>query len=481
MKKQNLQILLVAIFIVLILITLFTKYIGSTDTKSFTSVAKYFAGSYKADIRSSHSYLWGFINSPLVYLTKSFIGFKILNLIVLLALIYSVYYISGKNEKALWLILLSPIIWYMAPWVNSIQISSLAFLWSYYFMKSYDKNDKFKEAILAGIFFGIGITFWHGLAFFGLFYLVFFFYNKKAYNALLCSLGIFIGLLPLFLLDFYLFGFPFHSLMKNVFGTISNLLRMGVYSKDQTVSKSFFALISIFLFIPIYFWKLYKKEQFKKNYKIMLFLTISIIIILYNPQIRYLILIVPIMILILVEKINKKQFRVLILISLIMSFIVIIPYQIQVKYDTNGEEFKSFLANIFSLELKERFGDLVRQDLSEISQQYPNKVFVVGNHPDTYQHLADYYWENNIEEFVSIQDYNLYLKNTSVLVERTFKSSPKRISGRREIWITGGIGRPEENTDYENLDYGLAFEEQLDLEKFNLVKRYKTLNLFEKQ
>jgi len=471
------------IFLFLCLLTLLTNYYGSTDIASFASPAKYFAGDYQAKIRSSHSYLWGFINFPLVKLFNNLIGFKILNLIILGILIYSIYYISKKDKRALFLTLLSPIIWYMAPWINSIQIASLFFLWNYYFIEKYNKTNKIKYLFYSGIFLGLSISFWHAIFFLGAFYLIIFLYNKPLSHFFYYILFILSGLIPLMALDFYLFGFPFHSLIKNISGTILNNLGFGVYSDIRAIPKTLSVLLSFLLIIPVYFWVLLKKENFKKNKKIIIFLIGTILILLHNPQIRYLLLLVPIMILILIKTLNKNQIKKLIIISTIISLIIIIPYEIQIKYPTtNLEEFTLLIKNFPSFNISlENKDTIINQDLIQISKEYPNEIFLVGNNPDDYHRLADIYWGDNIKEFISIQDYNLYLKNSSTLVERTIRFSPLRINGRREFWISGGIGKPiNDNTEYDKIDYAISLQGNFSLSEFNLIKKYEILYLYER-
>ena len=64
----------------------------------------------------------------------------------------SIYYISGKDRKTLLLIVTAPIFWYMAPFINPIQIASLFFLWGYYFISKYDKKEKISSAGLTYLF-----------------------------------------------------------------------------------------------------------------------------------------------------------------------------------------------------------------------------------------------------------------------------------------------------------------------------------------
>ena len=103
------------VILILIIITLFTRYYGSADAGDYSDSAKFFSGKYAGDIRNSHSYLYGFIHSFFVGAFENFFFFKITSLVCLALIIYSVYYISNKDRKTLWLILLSPTAWYRLP------------------------------------------------------------------------------------------------------------------------------------------------------------------------------------------------------------------------------------------------------------------------------------------------------------------------------------------------------------------------------
>src|SRR3989338_304677 len=92
----------ICIFVLIILLTILTQYYGSTDIGDYSDTAKFFAGDYSAKIRSSHSYLLGFVHAPFVALTGSFIFFKITSLLFLGLIILSVYYLSGRQMKYLW-------------------------------------------------------------------------------------------------------------------------------------------------------------------------------------------------------------------------------------------------------------------------------------------------------------------------------------------------------------------------------------------
>jgi len=119
----------IAVILILVIITISTNYYGSTDTGDYSDSAKYFSGKYDAKIRNSHSYLFGYLHYPYIKFFDNFLIFKITSVLFLILIVISVYHISKKNKMALWLTLLSPVIWYMAPWINPIQLTSLMLLY----------------------------------------------------------------------------------------------------------------------------------------------------------------------------------------------------------------------------------------------------------------------------------------------------------------------------------------------------------------
>lgn len=474
--KKNWVIL--TLLTLLVSITLLTTYEGSTDVGDYSDVAKYFSGSLNSDIRSSHSYLYGFLVSPLISLFNNFIVLKILSLIFLLLLVCSVYLISGKNKKAFWLILLSPIIWYMAPWINSIQLSSLLFLWAYFFIKKYDKSEKIRFLILSGILIGLSLGFWDGLLFIAIIFTISFLYNKKFYHLFLFSIFLLIGLLPKLILDNSLFNFAFIGILRYLSGMITAIFFQGIYNHMGSLT-SFVAYLAILIFLPLFSYKLFSKENWKVNKKIITFISLCTLLILKSSQLRYLLLLIPIIIIELVPRLTEKQFKKQIIIFSIISLLVVIPYVIQINNSTNIEEFSSFLFNLNNIEISENQNLLIQNDIRKITEEFPKEIFIVGNKNDDFQKLAHLYWGNNVKEFVSIEDYNLFLTNKTILFEKIFMPTPN-IQERRQIWISGGISKNEnDNTDYLSIKYGIGIGEPIN-GNFSLIKKYNLLYLSEK-
>ncbi|MBI5804062.1 hypothetical protein HY450_02360, partial [Candidatus Pacearchaeota archaeon] len=167
---------------------------GAPDLGDYAGVAKFFANELNAKIRSSHSYLYGFVHFPLVSLTNSLIIMRLFGIFYLFILIFSVYYISGKNRRALFMILLSPIVWYVGPWIHPMALSSALFLWGYHFMKKYNATGKIFFLLISGILVGLAWSFWDAIMFFSVFLGIVFLYDKKLYHSGIYLFFLLIGL-----------------------------------------------------------------------------------------------------------------------------------------------------------------------------------------------------------------------------------------------------------------------------------------------
>jgi hypothetical protein len=286
-------------------------------------------------------------------------------------------------------------------------------------------------------------------------------------------------MLPKLILDSLLFNFAFMGIIRYLSGIIVAAFFQGVYGTMGS-SSLIIPLLSILLFLPFFSYKLFSKENLKTEKKTLIFLSLSLLVLFKNPQPRYLLLLIPIIILELAPKLTEKQFKQQIAIFSIISLLVIAPYIVQINNSTNVEEFSSILSNLGNIKISENKDAVILSDLKRITSELPNETFIVGNGNDDFQKLSHLYWGNNINEFVSIEDYNLFLNNQTVLFEKNFTPVPN-IQDRRQIWISGGISKNEnDNTDYSSINYGISFGEPLNLENFSVIRKYGLLYLNQK-
>lgn len=480
---KNEKKIFAVLVIFLITLTLLTSYYGSTDIGDYSDVAKFFSGEYSAKIRSSHSYLLGFLHSPFVGLFNSLIIFKITSLLFLGLIVYSVYVISGRSRKALWLSFLSPVIWYMAPWINPIQIASLLLLWAFYHMQKYDQELRIKNLFYSGLLIGLGLAFWDTILYFGVILAVCFLYNRKVSHFALFFVSAIIGLIPRMILDQYLFNFAFFTTIKTFVSGLVNLSG-GIYDKGYGHSpKTILGVLSFLLAMPLYSWILCKFNIFKENKKSVMFLILSLLLLIMNPQIRYLLALSPIIVLLIFKHLSFNNIKIYLFSSALIIMIFITPYILQINYSLNeqiyGIEATSFIREGIDISEKNIEKDFV-SNLKNIINEHPNEVFVIGNEPDSYQIFAHFYWEDNVKDFVSIQDYQLWEKNESVLYKKKFEPIPN-IPERRQFWIEGGLKKNEvDSTNYEEIEYAISFREPLRLDGFIFEKKFGNLELFKK-
>ena len=476
--------LIASIVLLLILITLLTKFQGGADIYDYQDVAKFFAGKYNAKIRTSHSYLYGFIHTPFVYLFENFFAFKITNLIFLFLIIYSVYIISKRDKRALWLILLSPILWYMAPWTSPIQLASLLFLWGWYFIKKYDseKNSKksIKYLLYSGLLLGLSWAFWDGVLFFIPLLIISFFYDKRLSHTIYFIIVILLGSLPRIILDQILFGFAFFTPVRHIMASLALTFLGGFYEQGSLFGV--ISLIFVIIFFPVFTYLIFKKKIFIQNKKTSIFILLSILLLIINSQIRFTLLIVPIIIITLSKSLTKKQFTIQIIFSLILIVLVLNPYILQIKWDIGengkGVEFEYFIRNIQEIKLDDRLGrEVIKSDIQEITREYPGETFVVGNTPDYYRVLANIYFGEDVKEFVSIEDYNLNIMGENLIAKKEFCTNTL-INTRRDFCFSlTNLKSFGDKTDYDSIKYGIG-EEDLDIAGFTLLKEYKQLNQF---
>ena len=457
--RSTLKIIIIPLIILtLILITFLTNYYGHTDLGDYSDTAKFFSGDYAANMRNSHTYLYGALVFPFVGLFKNFEIFKFISLGCIFLIIYILYIRTGMNKKSLILFLLCPIFWYMAPWITPLQIVSLLFLLGFLFIDKYNQTKNFKNLLFSGILLGLAAAFWTAVFLFIVPLAIIFLYDKKTIHSVGFIFALLIGLLPLFVLDQILFNFPFFTLLKTVFAYIISFFWDGIYGIGiHNLSFLLWSSFTVIAFIPLVFWFRLKKEFFKGNKRLMSFILVSILVILLNPQIRYDLILAPIALLLFSKQVTDKQFKIQVIISILLIFLLVFPITLSFKSDTS-----------------------INDNLEKIVKEYPDQMFIVGNTPDDYQTLANIYWGHEVKEFVSIQDYELWLNNQTTIFEKKIMPQPN-INDRRTIWIAGGLSANAASfRDYDKIVYAISINEPLNMEgvNFSLLGNYGPLYLY---
>jgi hypothetical protein len=469
-KKSKLAVLI--LLAILVVLTLTTSFHEETDLGDYLGVAKYFSGDYAAKLRPSHSISYGLLLSPFTSISDNLFFVRLINLTWLLLLILSVYVITEKDSKALFLFIFSPIVWYVAPYISPIQLASLLFLWGYYFLLKYKKEEK-RYLLISGTIIGFATIFWNSALFIIPILILCFFFNKKLSHVLIFLIGLCLGFIPLMITDLYFYKIPFYSFLKFIVATLAFPLFGGIYGHG--VSKSLFEYIPLLLMFPFYFYLLFKRECFKENKSEVIFITLSYLFILQNPQARYLIFLWPILIIRLSRVINRKQFIKQCAMFAFISLIVVSPYVVQIKYQMYPPEWSGIIKNVNNISINTSSQPSLALSLTEITKKYPQEIFVVGNDADDYNILALAYWGKDLKEFVSIQDYLFWKENKTDIWNKKFMPAT-RLYERRQIWISGGVSKNTNDlTDYKKIRYGIGLGKPLELSNFTFFERYGDL------
>jgi len=479
--KRQILIIIAVVFLLFMLAfaTVPNDMLDATDVKDFSDTAKYFAGDYHASLRASHSVLYGLMLAPYVALTGNFMLLKLSSAFFFVLLILSVYHLSGRDKRTLYLFLASPLIWYMAPWVSPVPLATLFILWAFHFQLKFEREEKVKYAMYSGLLFGLAGAFWATALYLSVIFLLCYYYNKKLRDALLFAVFVIIGFSPAMILDQLLFNFALYSLIKHMSSSLLFALYGGIY--QQGYSTGILNRILVILFVPFSAYLLFNKKMFKENKKTIIFLIASLAFILLNPQIRLVLVIAPIVFVLLANKLNDRKFKIVLALSVILYLLAIMPYLIQIKYDTNARYLALAVEQFPNIQItNEGRIDLIRADLNEIEKLHPNEIFLVGNENDAYRELAHYYWGIGIKEFVSIEDYLLYQQNKTTIASKKISSSAN-IPSRREIWFALGIDKSSNfEADYSKINYAIGFEPDFAAREFKQVRKYGILYLFEK-
>jgi hypothetical protein len=342
-----------------------------------------------------------------------------------------------------------------------------------------------KDVFYGGVILGIGIAFWHTLLFFtcilGFCYLI----DKRIFEGVAFLFEIGIGLLPLFALDVYLFALPGYTLLKTLSGTFVIMLGGSVGALHSEETLEWLRIVLVLAVFPVSFWLLYRTRMFMKHWREGLFLSLSLLVILSNPQLRYTLVLVPIAVLVSYTFIPARYYRNALLLSGALALFVSVPYLFQINGSLTpylgGVEITGVLEQRDSLHYRSSWpGHDIAESLRIITIRYPNERFLVGPDADSYQTLAHLAWELPIAELVSMQDYAYVIENRSSYYEKTIHSTP-RISERRLLTITGALKANPAVLDIASVEYALGIDTPVTAFGFREIVREGRIYLSQKE
>jgi len=419
MKKQHIYSLITILAIALIVFTFVSEKTLFSDVPQYVAVGKEFAGLSIAKVRNTPGWLYGWFLGQFLKVSPSVATLKILNLIWFSITVIFLYKITKKLEVFL-LYLSSPVVWFLSPWINPLPLISLLFLTAYYFLK----KDNIKGIIIAGLVLGLATAIWWAAFYFSVFFLLAFLYNKRFYEVLIAIVSFLLTFSLRIIFDLYYFSLPFFSTVRSLGSNLSFLIGDAPGGLPEHNFLKYFLILVI---ITPLLYKLYFIE-WKKEIPSLIFLILSLILFLFNFQLRFFLAITPIVILLIVPKVKIKE----ILISLVISIIVIAS--LTASYIPHKDT-------------------LITADLKEIANDLPNERFIVGSKQES-EEVASYldvlYEGNKIKELIRFTEYSLWEKDKNLFRTYEFESKSK-INNLRKVRFS--IDYLKTPSNYNNVNY----------------------------
>src|SRR3989338_5433837 len=176
--KKPVVFIFIAFFIGLVLFNVFSTKVMFTDVAQYLGVAKEFADVSITKVRNTPGWLYGWVLGEILKVNESLLAVKLFNVMWLFFDALLLYFIT-RDKKALLLFVFSPIVWFMASWVNPILMISFLLLLAYYLFKRYEENKKLSYFVLSGLSLGLIPALWFAGVYLSIFFLLAFFYNKE--------------------------------------------------------------------------------------------------------------------------------------------------------------------------------------------------------------------------------------------------------------------------------------------------------------
>ena len=453
MKNKDLILIVTGFSLVIIILNLLIKNLLYTDVGDYLAVAKYFSNNIVSRIRSTHSWVYGLFLAQFLKIYSSIFFAKIINSSFLVFTALLLYNLT-KDKKSLFLWILSPVVWYMMPQISPILPSAFLLLLSYKFIKEYESKEKLNYLIYSALPLGLSSILWDSMIPISFFFILVFFFNKKLKEILFFGIFFFMAFSIRFIVDYYLFNYPFFSLFRFFGGSLLVYLRQGNYTH---ISNPVLNYILYLVIISPFLFKIYKLN-FKECKKELIFLLLTVLMFISSSnQLRYVLILAPISILLISKVITKKELVINSIISVLLIIFLLYP-----SFADNSEK-------------------LIQDDLNQISKDFQNEVFFAGNEQegDAYLVYSLVYWGKDIKEIISWQDLQLVLNNKTNFQQYRYESKAK-VGETRNVWLEFGVSRVDNRT-YEDVDYLISSKNETSLKNFKLVKSYTTLNVFRKE
>ena len=446
-KKDYIKWVIGVLFLGLIVFTFMSEKILYSDVPQYLAVGKEFAEISHAKVRNTPGWLYGWFIGKVLDVFPYLNAVKVLNLIWYLLALLLLFFMVKKSEVLL-LYLISPLVWYLAPWINPLPLISLLLLIAYYLFY----KDNLISLILGGLVLGLATAIWWPAFYFSVFFFVSFLYDRKFWNVILILISFLITFSIRVIFDWYYFSMPFFSILRGFGSNLSFLVGEAPGGLPEHNIVKYFLVIVI---ISPLLYRLAFVNWFKEK-KTAIFLILCLILFLSNFQLRFFFTVMPIIILLIANKITRKE----LIGGIIVSVIVV-----------------SFLtSNYFVSQDK-----LIKDDLKNLEKDLPNERFIIGyegGSEEEASYLDTLYWGDKIKEFIRYSEYRLWLKKENLFREYKFESKSK-INDLRKLeldlkYLVNG------DNDFKDVKYWILIKGGKVDGDFELFKEYGVLKVFKK-
>jgi hypothetical protein len=440
MKKKDF-ILLLIFAVLLILFAVLSTRTQFHDVNEYITISKHLAGINNINVFTGHSSLYPAISSIFLKIHPSVIMLKIINTLWIF-LIGLVLLLWLKNRKAFILFAFSPLTWYMSIQTTPVLPASFFLLLAFIFFK----KQKIKyNYFYSGIFLGLSFGVYTPMIIVSFLFILIYFWDKNFLKFFTYLIAFLIGLSPRLLLDLYLYGMPFYTILR-YFGA-NFIISLGLNS-NVTNYEIFYQPIGllIFIFISPFLFRIYK-INWKEHKREILFLgIIGIIFLVRAALLKYFLILSPIIIIYLSHLLSKKEIKWHCIFSIILICF--------------------FTFNYFSFNQENK----IQEDLEQIIADYPAE-YIIAYPSNQAQFFASLLWENN-PRIVWFNDFNASLNDEEYIRGYNLEFDSK-IPLKEKLIISASFNRFEEK-DYSNYVLISTKEDLIDT-KFSSTKCYESL------
>lgn len=473
MIKKDRNIVAIVFIFVLILGVILNVYtsqtnirLAETDADDYLGVAKGIHDFNNKDlispIRGGHSWGYGIILFFILKISYSLTAVKIFNFLLLLFTGLFVYLTTKKTSPFI-LFVFSPIFWVSSYNITPIMVSAFLLVLFYYSLKKFSDSEKVSYLILGCFLLGLSSLFWIQIILVGPILILILLFDKKSKYLIIGFLSFAGGFLPNSLLEYFLFKFPFFSIIRSALvGVIlAKFIKLNVYEgfTHNLLAYPLFIIIVSPLFL-YFLGKIFIKKRFKE----FTILCSLFLLFLASVQIRYALFFAPIFFIFIKDNISKKEM----IIHLITSFLLI------------GILFYAAFSHT-------SFDTYVSNDLKKIGRDFPKQDFIVGiNTFDPYNvdsggYITMLCWNCGVGRLYNFWEYDSSIKNSTALFSYTFEHEAKYPISKNMRFIGEAFTTEERINEIKTVSYLIEFKNETNYSGFSKLKCYDLICLFSKE